>query len=37
MSAGEYSTEADAEKVLDAAIGAGFSHAYIKYTGEYIG
>lgn len=37
VSAGEYSTEADAEKVLDAAMDAGFSHAYIKYTGEYIG
>lgn len=37
VSAGKSLTEADAEKVLDAVRNAGYSDAYIRYSGEYIG
>lgn len=37
VSAGESLTESDAEKILDAALNAGYTKAYIKYTGEFIG
>lgn len=37
VSAGESLTEADAKKVLKAVQNAGYSKAYIRYTGEYKG
>ena len=37
ISAGASSTKADAEIVLEAVRKAGYSDAYIKYSGEYAG